>query len=116
MTRLNNIRVAAGHTIVSLSRATGGKLKASRIGNYDSGIRKIPLDAAEILARALNVTPAYLMGIGEDSALDGSFNALSAEHKELYATIQRISILSPEKAEAGNAILRAYLRSTLADE
>tara|TARA_R110000764_G_C10842265_1_gene364255 strand:+ start:96 stop:443 length:348 start_codon:yes stop_codon:yes gene_type:complete len=111
MTRLKNVRVAAGHTLVSLSVATGGKLKPSRIGNYDNGSRKIPLDAAEILARALNVTPGYLMGMGEESALDGSFDALSPEHKELYAVIQRISSLSPEKAEAGTAILRAYLRS-----
>ena len=56
MTRLKNVRVAAGHTLVSLSVATGGKLKPSRIGNYDNGSRKISLEAAEILARALNVT------------------------------------------------------------
>ena len=111
MTRLNTARLQSGYTIKSLSRATGGKLKASRIGNYDSGVRKIPLEAAEILAQVLNVTPAYLMGIGENSALDGSFDALSPEHKELYAVIQRISSLSPEKAKAGTEILQAFLRS-----
>jgi len=111
MTRLKSARLAAGFTLASLSEATGGKMKTSRIANYDSGKRKVTQDAAEVLAPVLNVSAAYLLGMGESSALDGSFDALSPAHKELYVTMQKISKLSPEQATAGKSILKAFLSS-----
>lgn len=61
-----------------LSARTGDTLSKSRISNYEQGIRRIGLEGAVILGRALgDVSPAYLLGLDDSDPLS------SAEHRLL---------------------------------
>ena len=63
--RIKERRLALGMSYQDIADATG--LSKSTIQRYETGaIRKVPINQIEDLARALHVTPAYLMG-WEDS-------------------------------------------------
>lgn len=107
----NKIKLArsrAGLTLDGLSQATGSTLSASRIANYESGLRTLKVDQAKILASALNVTPAYLLGLADST--DGTEN-LSDDQKQLLMVAQRISRASPDTVITATAILQALLQN-----
>lgn len=110
MNRIKALRQAAGLTLQQLSDATGGEIKSSRIANWEAGTRQINVASAEILARVLNVTAAYLMGLAPDNAIDAGFAALTPAQKELYITMTEIARLPDDQAKIGKSILQAYLK------
>ena len=56
-----------------LSARTGDTLSKSRISNYEQGIRRIGLEGAVILGRALgDVSPAYLLGLDDSDPLSSA--------------------------------------------
>lgn len=107
--RLQRSRVAAGYTLMSLAEATGQKLSASRIGNYESGVRQMKVPQAKILGDTLGVSPGYLLGI--DHPLDKA-DAMSEAKQELLAVIQGVAQLSDMDARQVTDILKAYLKNS----
>lgn len=61
--RIKAARKALGLSLAALSKLSGGILTGSRIGNYEQGAREVDIFAARLLAKALDVHPAYLMGL-----------------------------------------------------
>lgn len=58
---------SVGLSLTGLERATGNVLSASRISNYEQGLRLPRTREAQILGKALDVDPAYLLCLeGED--------------------------------------------------
>lgn len=67
--RLRNLRHPHGLSLSQLSRLTDDALSKSRISNYEQGLRRPSLEAADILATAfVGVSPAYLLCLDADSA------------------------------------------------
>ena len=66
--RIKNRRLALELSYQDLSDATG--ISKSTLQRYETGfIKKVPINQMEVLARALHVTPAYLMGWEEPAPL-----------------------------------------------
>lgn len=65
--RIRAAREARNLSVKNLSQATDGVLTPSRISNYEQGLRELPIDAAEKLARALETPAAYLMGLIDET-------------------------------------------------
>ena len=64
--RIKNRRLALELSYQDLSDATG--ISKSTLQRYETGfIKKVPINQIEVLAKALHVTPAYLMGWEESS-------------------------------------------------
>lgn len=64
--RIKNRRLALELSYQDLSDATG--ISKSTLQRYETGfIKKVPINQMEVLAKALHVTPAYLMGWEESS-------------------------------------------------
>lgn len=61
--RIRAARVALKLSLAALAERSGGVLTGSRIGNYEQGAREVDIFAARLLAKALDVHPAYLMGL-----------------------------------------------------
>jgi transcriptional regulator with XRE-family HTH domain len=61
--RIKSARADRAWSQRELSEQTGNKLSSSRIANYEQGTREVGIQEAEILAKALHVQPAYIMGI-----------------------------------------------------
>ena len=62
--RLQEVRMADGLSLSKLAAETG-VLSKSRISNYERGARRVGLEQAEVLARCLAVSPAYLLMLEE---------------------------------------------------
>lgn len=81
--RLRAARNAQNLSLAQLSERTAGALSKSRIGNYEQGIRRMGIEQAIILAKALGtVSPAYLLG------LDDQELGLSPEEQRLIAAFR----------------------------
>lgn len=98
--RLRAERLRRGWSLNDLSSRTNGRLSKSRISNYEQGIRRMGLEAAEQLAEALEtVTPAWLLVLDEEPPLSDdelglvrTFRAMDLDHRdELLALIRGIS-------------------------
>lgn len=64
--RIKNRRLSLELSYQDLSDATG--ISKSTLQRYETGfIKKVPINQMEVLAKALHVTPAYLMGWEESS-------------------------------------------------
>jgi transcriptional regulator with XRE-family HTH domain len=74
--RLKAARVAKGMTVEHLADMTGGDIKASRISNYEQGTRGMKPPQAIMLAKLLDVSPAYLLTLTEDADLSERERAL----------------------------------------
>ena len=59
--RIKEARYRLAYSLVDLSKRTEGRLSASRISNYEQGIRMPGPEEVQILAQALETDPAYLM-------------------------------------------------------
>lgn len=68
--RLRAARHAEGLSLTQLSERTDGAYSKSRISNYEQGIRRLGIEGAQTLAKALgSVTAAYLLCVDEDEEL-----------------------------------------------
>lgn len=61
--RIREARAAHHWSLDQLAEQTRGRLSASRIGNYEQGLRELGIAEAYILADALGQPAAYLMGL-----------------------------------------------------
>jgi len=81
--RLRAARVAQGLSLAQLSERTAGALSKSRIGNYEQGIRRMGIEQAITLAKALGtVSAAHLLAIDEEELV------LSPEEQRLLAAFR----------------------------
>lgn len=66
--RLKNQRIKLGYSYQDLANITN--ISKSTLQRYETGfIKKVPITQIDILARALGVSPAYLMGWDKSSQL-----------------------------------------------
>lgn len=65
--RIRAAREQRGLTLEKLARKTGHVLTASRISNYEQGLREPSVDVANQLAIALDVPAAWLLGVISDA-------------------------------------------------
>ena len=107
--RIRSLRKSAKLTLDALSAATGRKLTTSRIANYESGIRKLKVEQAIVLAQALNVTPQYLLGL--EDLTDGSEHFTDAQ-KQFLLLAQTIARKDNQNLAQAIAILQALLQNT----
>lgn len=95
--RLRAERRRHGWSLNNLSSRTSGRLSKSRISNYEQGIRRMGLEAAELLAAALGtVTPGWLLLLDEEPPLSD----------EEFALVQAFRALSPERRQELLAMTR----------
>jgi len=67
--RLRAARQARRFSLAELAARTNGHYSKSRISNYEQGLRRISVEGAECLAKALgNVNAAYLLCVNDDEA------------------------------------------------
>ena len=83
--RLRAQRQAVGISLTELCARTSDALSKSRISNYEQGIRRMGVEEARILAKALGtVTPAYLLCLDDEGPL-------SPKEAELIETFRGLS-------------------------
>ena len=95
--RLKDARESKGLSLEELSRRTKPRLLKSRIGNYEQGIRTPGPLEANVLAEALDMDAAYLMGLQQAMSkqeldLLRNFRALPENERSDYA--RRIGVLA----------------------
>jgi len=84
--RLRAARHERGLSLSELAALTDGLYSKSRISNYEQGIRRPSIEAAQVLAEALViVSAAQLLGVE-----GGEGNALSAEETRLLDAFRRV--------------------------
>lgn len=82
--RLKDARQACGLSLQALSDRTEGALSKSRISNYEQGIRRLSIEAAQMLASALgSVSVAHLLCLDEPTALAPRERDLVAQFRAL---------------------------------
>ena len=83
--RLRAQRQAVGISLTELCARTSDALSKSRISNYEQGIRRMGVEEARILAKALGtVSPAYLLHLDDE-------HPLSPEEQEVLAAYRGLS-------------------------
>ena len=106
-TRLRGERQRRGWSLSDLSARTQGALSKSRISNYEQGLRRMGLEAAEQLACALEtVTAAWLLALDEDGpfsdqalAVIHGFRTLGSQDR---ARLLEIAQVQPAKPHPGS--------------
>ena len=109
MTNQNNlrkIRIRSGMTIADVVLASQGRIKQSRISNYEAGTRKLSVDAALQIAPLLGVTAAELLGL--ESGPDASLK-LGKHQEALMALLSQVSLRGDADVKQVVAILKGYL-------
>jgi transcriptional regulator with XRE-family HTH domain len=95
--RIRASREALDMTQEQLAKATGGKLSATRIANYEQGTRELNIQPAIILGEALRQPPAYIIGLIDD--LDRDILLFPAEAKMgLIRTLSAMAKTGPTPA------------------
>ena len=84
--RLREQRTNLGLSLKELSDASGGLYSPSRIGNYEQGIRMLPLEVANNLSKPLKCSAPFLL---------------------CYDRNETIASMSPAQIE----LLRAYMQA-----
>jgi transcriptional regulator with XRE-family HTH domain len=65
--RLRAARKERQLSLQSLSERTGGDLSKSRISNYEQGLRRLGIEEARLISKALGtVSPTYLLCLDDD--------------------------------------------------
>lgn len=98
--RIRDLRIDRGWSQRELSDRTDNKLSPSRIANYEQGTRKLGVQEAEILGKALRVQPGYLMGVTKlknplsplEEELVSNFRTLPENERDSY--FRRIEALA----------------------
>ena len=102
--RIKESRLLKGMTQEELGAYLGvGK---STINKYEMGKIKVPSDNIEIIAKALGVSPSYLMGWGEEDEKDEELSSLiSSFDEETKKFVLAFAKLSPEARKGVLTIL-----------
>ncbi len=91
--RIRTQRIYLGMSFQDVANITG--MSKSTLQRYETGgIRNIPLDKLETLAKALQVTPAYLMGWEENESLQ-----LNHKEQQLLKDYHSLNDLGKNEAE-----------------
>jgi transcriptional regulator with XRE-family HTH domain len=64
--RLRKARIGAKLTLDELSRRLGGMLSASRLSNYEQGLRTLGIKESILLSNILSVPAAHLLCVDEE--------------------------------------------------
>lgn len=102
---LRRIRIQKGMTIADVVAASNGEFKQSRISNYETGTRKLSVEAALSLAPIFGVTASKLLNID-------SVNAdmkLGPHQEKLMALLSQVSLRGDDDVCQVIAILQGYL-------
>ena len=87
--RIKKRRLALELSYQDLSDATG--ISKSTLQRYETGfIKKVPINQMEVLAKALHVTPAYLMGWEEAAPAPLSLSAQEEAHIKKYRQLSDV--------------------------
>ena len=95
--RIRDAREKKGMSLEQLSKATGGVLSKSRIGNYEQALRMPGPFEADILAQALGVDPAYLLCLQQVftiQAIQLMRNFMALPEKDRNDYFRRIEVLA----------------------
>jgi transcriptional regulator with XRE-family HTH domain len=112
--RLREARQAQKLSLAALARRTGS-LSKSRISNYEQGIRRMGLEEARELSRALGtVTATYLLCLDDDGVITGPERDL-LEHYRQADPRGRDTILRVAETEAGYSVGEARGEGSDAD-
>ena len=69
--RLRGARKAQKLSLQALANLTGGALSKSRISNYEQGLRRLGIEEARLISKALGtVTATYLLCLEDEGFLD----------------------------------------------
>lgn len=80
--RLKNQRIKLGYSYQDLANITN--ISKSTLQRYETGfIKKVPITQIDILARALGVSPAYLMGWDKSSQLTAQEETHIKKYRQL---------------------------------
>jgi transcriptional regulator with XRE-family HTH domain len=98
--RLRAARVGKNLTLDELSRRIGGGLSASRLSNYEQGLRMLGVRESLALYSVLGVSPAHLLCVdieegdmtSQETELLRNFRALPERDRNDYA--RRIGVLA----------------------
>ena len=100
--RLRQARQAQKLSLAELARRTNS-LSKSRISNYEQGIRRMGLEQAQELSRALGtVSATYLLCLDDDAAISRPERELLDRYRQAGAPGKE-KILRVAEAEAGYA-------------
>jgi len=84
--RLRAARHAQELSLMQLSERTAGSLSKSRISNYEQGIRRMGLEEARALSKALGtVSAAYLLCLDDEGFLNEQEATLLAHFRQADA-------------------------------
>jgi repressor LexA len=86
----------------------------STIYRYEKGdIEKFPLDILEPIAKALNTTPAYLMGWGKEEKNNNTIANIVVRLRtdsEFLTVVESLNKLNEEKLHGVKQMLTAFLK------
>ena len=100
-----------GITYVELSRLTG--IPKSALQRYATGeTDKLPTDRIALIARALDTTPAYLMGWEEAVEMPAAPQAETAQEPEIRYIARKMKTLAP----ADKDMLMRMIKAAFADD
>lgn len=98
--RLKQAREQKEITLQELADLTGGKLSASRLGNYEQGTRLLKPHTAILVAPLLQKTAAWLLCVDEESTLTQEERTLLDIYRSTdergKANIRSIAELQPD--------------------
>ena len=84
--RLRRARTAADLSLAQVADRTDGRISVSTISNYERGQRRVGIEEARLLAKALGtVTPAYLLCVETALPLAPDERDLLARYRETDA-------------------------------
>jgi len=105
--RLRAAREASGLSLVSLSSKMNSSLSGSRISNYEQGTRQMSIDVAKSLGKALDVAPAYLLGLHED--INETPQLVGKHQKKLFMLLNKVILKGDSEVQKVSRVLAAYL-------
>lgn len=106
--RLQTARMNAGYSLTGLSKALDGKLIASRISNYEQGIRAMSVEVGLLLSQTLGISATYLLGL--DDKPDDAFDSLSDDQKQLFKLLNKVQQQSDDDLLQVTRMIKAYLK------
>ena len=102
---LRKIRIQKGMTIADVVAASNGVFKQSRISNYETGRRKLSVEAALSLAPIFGVTASKLLNIDEA----GQDMKLGPHQEKLMALLSQVSLRGDRDVCQVISIIEGYL-------
>lgn len=100
--RISNVRISKGFSLTELASIVD--VSKQTLYKYEKGIvTNIPLNKIECIAKALNITPAYLMGWEDKDDNNKLVKSITVEHpsadeNELITNYRKLNTSGKEKA------------------